>query len=87
MSEFLHPVEQRAVPKDTIYFSFGGFYESIGNNSYLLILVDDFTKFFLTKPTQILKVRDVIRNMWRIRVPKDISDRGLAVINGSLENL
>ncbi|GJQ73143.1 hypothetical protein Trydic_g1770 [Trypoxylus dichotomus] len=74
---YLHPVRKVAIPFGMVHI------DHVGPFSYILVLVDAFTKFTLAKPTRILgsaeaiiKLREVFSEYGYPR--RIISDRGLA---------
>lgn len=81
---FLQPIERRPVPFDTVHIDhLGPFRRSVNKNSYLLVLVDGFTKFVVAKPTRTLETKEMVAKLKEIfgefGYPRRIiSDRGLA---------
>ncbi|KAJ8967975.1 hypothetical protein NQ317_000799 [Molorchus minor] len=80
----LHPIEKRAVPFDTVHVDhLGPFVKSARRHSYILMVIDAFTKFTIAKPTRTLSSVEVIEQLrWifgEFGYPRRIiSDQGLA---------
>lgn len=78
----LHPIEKVDIPFHTVHIDhLGPFVRSKRGNSYLLVVVDSFTKFALVKPVKNTKTETAIRILndifYTFRVPdRLISDRG-----------
>lgn len=78
----LHPIDKVPLPFDTVHVDhLGPFVKSRKGNSYLLVLVDSFTKFSLVKPVRNTKSETAIKVLedifFTFRVPNRlISDRG-----------
>ncbi|KAK9702192.1 Integrase core domain [Popillia japonica] len=80
----LHPIEKAAIPFDTVHIDhLEPFSRSSRGNSYILVVVDGFTKFTLIKATKtvstaetVTKLREVFGEFGYPR--RVISDRGLA---------
>lgn len=78
----LHPIEKVALPFHTLHVDhLGPFVRSKRGNSYLLVVVDAFTKFIFIKPVRNTKTENVIRALddifYTFRMPdRLISDRG-----------
>lgn len=81
---YLHPIDKQNVPFDTIHIDHvGPFVKSVKMNSYILMIVDAFSKFVLAKPTRTLssaEVIDILRWVFgEFGYPRRIiSDQGLA---------
>lgn len=81
---FLHPIEKVAEPFHTVHIDhLGPFTRSVRGNSYLLVIIDSFTKFTLAEPTKTLKTGETIQRLTSVfgvfGYPRRlISDRGLA---------
>lgn len=78
----LHPIEKKDIPFDTLHIDHvGPFVKSSKGNSYLLVIVDAYTKFLVMKPVKTTKTSMVIDKMREyfsiFGIPKRIiSDRG-----------
>nr|CAI5818469.1 unnamed protein product [Callosobruchus analis] len=60
----LHPIERWAIPFDTVHVDhLGPFVKSVRGNSYILILVDGFTKFVVAKPCKTLRSSEAIARL------------------------
>lgn len=79
---YLHPIEKKDIPFHTIHVDhLGPFVRSKKGNSYLLVVVDSFTKFSFIRPVRNTKTQNVIRILEDIfttfRTPdRIVSDRG-----------
>lgn len=81
----LHPIPKRDIPMHTVHIDFvGPFPKSRSGFSYILTLIDSFTKFVVAKPSRTLGSAECLRNLREIfggflGYPKRIvSDNGLA---------
>lgn len=81
---FLHPIPKPSNPFDTVHIDhLGPFARSVRGNSYLLVLVDSFTKFTIAKACRTLRSGEAIQKLKEIfgefGYPRRVvSDRGLA---------
>lgn len=56
---FLYPIQRKPVSFDSVHIDhFGPFMKSVSKNSYLLVLLDGFIKFVITKATRTIKARE-----------------------------
>ena len=81
----LYPIEKPDEPMHTVHIDhLGPFEKSSMKNSYLLVLVDSFSKFVIVRPVKTLSSVETIKNLREIfcmfaGIPKRvISDNGLA---------
>lgn len=80
----LHPIQRTPVPFDNVHIDHpGSLIRSIRKNLYMLVLVDGFTKFVITKPNRtpqamemVAKLREIFGEYGYSR--RSISNRGLA---------
>ena len=90
---FLNSIEKRSIPMDTIHIDHvGPFSKSTRGNSYLLVIVDAFSKFVVAKPSRSLRSGEVIDHLKEVfgtfGVPRRIvSDRGLAFTSKQFKQL
>ncbi|XP_018578126.1 uncharacterized protein LOC108916376 [Anoplophora glabripennis] len=88
---FLDPYEKKAIPLDTVHIDhIGPYVKSVKQNSYLLVVVDAFTKYMWAKPTKTLSSAETIEKLrWlfgEFGYPRRIFDRGLAFTNRAFAN-
>lgn len=87
----LHPIPKVEVPFDTLHMDhLGPFVRSKSRNSYILTIVDGFTKYLFARPVRDTKTRTVIKVLQNLfhdfGVPRRIiSDRGTAFTSGQFK--
>ncbi|KAJ8910567.1 hypothetical protein NQ315_008952 [Exocentrus adspersus] len=81
------PIERQPIPFDTVHVDhLGPFVKSVRGHSYILMVVDGFTKFVLAKPCKTLQSAEAIRRLGEVfgefGYPRRlISDQGKAFKN------